>query len=162
MLIFWTVWYVSTKCDSTMFGSTATDVTVSGSCNRDAGSPHRFHLALNSLTSLKVNTYHGLALHSASPFTVLLTFWNPLKRSSIFSKHTMKTWGSGGIASPFLTSALSGDEWSVLRLCRFTPGLGVSCTHWIGAWVGPRAGLDAVRREKSCSCQESNTGRPPQ
>jgi hypothetical protein len=25
----------------------------------------------------------------------------------------MKTWGIGGIAPPFFTSALGGDEWSV-------------------------------------------------
>jgi hypothetical protein len=32
----------------------------------------------------------------------------------------MKTWGSGGIAPPFLTSALDGDEWSASRPGRFT------------------------------------------
>jgi hypothetical protein len=31
-------------------------------------------------------------------------------------------WGSGGIASPFLTSALYGGEWSSSLLRRFTPG----------------------------------------
>jgi hypothetical protein len=31
-------------------------------------------------------------------------------------------WGSGGIAPPFLTSALDGGEWSASRPCRFTPG----------------------------------------
>jgi hypothetical protein len=30
--------------------------------------------------------------------------------------------GSGGIAPPFLTSALDGGEWSGLRLSLFTPG----------------------------------------
>jgi hypothetical protein len=39
----------------------------------------------------------------------------------------------------FLTSALVGGEWSASRPARFTPG-----THWIGGWVGPRAGLDDV------------------
>jgi hypothetical protein len=52
----------------------------------------------------------------------------------------MKTYGgSGGIAQPFLTSALDGSEWLALRLGRFTPG-----ALWIGGWVGPRAGLDSV------------------
>jgi hypothetical protein len=37
-----------------------------------------------------------------------------------------------------------------------TPG-----THWIGGWVGPRAGLDADAREKIlCLCQVSNPGHP--
>jgi hypothetical protein len=37
-----------------------------------------------------------------------------------------------------------------------TPG-----THWIGDWVGPRAGLDAeTRRKILCLCRESNPGRP--
>jgi hypothetical protein len=35
----------------------------------------------------------------------------------------MKTYGgSGGIAPPFLASALDGGEWSALRLDRFIPG----------------------------------------
>jgi hypothetical protein len=34
----------------------------------------------------------------------------------------MKTWGSGGIALPFLTSGLDGGEWSASRSGCFTPG----------------------------------------
>jgi hypothetical protein len=30
-------------------------------------------------------------------------------------------WGSGGIITPFLTSALDGGEWSASRLGPFTP-----------------------------------------
>jgi hypothetical protein len=30
--------------------------------------------------------------------------------------HAMKTWGNGGIAPPFLTSALDGGEWSSITL----------------------------------------------
>jgi hypothetical protein len=43
----------------------------------------------------------------------------------------------------FLTSALFGSEWSASRPSRFTPG-----THWIGGWVGPRAGRDDVEKRK--------------
>jgi hypothetical protein len=39
----------------------------------------------------------------------------------------------------FLTSALGG-EWLASRPCRFTPGKRAPGTHWIGDWVGPRAG----------------------
>jgi hypothetical protein len=52
-------------------------------------------------------------------------------------------WRNGGIAPSFLTFALDGGEWSASRLCHFTPG-----THWIGGWVGPRAGLDAVEKRR--------------
>jgi hypothetical protein len=34
-------------------------------------------------------------------------------------------------------------------------------THWIGSWVGPRAGLDAgARRKILCLCRGSNLDRP--
>jgi hypothetical protein len=52
----------------------------------------------------------------------------------------MKTYkGSGGIDLPFLTSTLDGGDWSASRPGRLATG-----THWIGGWVGRRAGLDAV------------------
>jgi hypothetical protein len=60
----------------------------------------------------------------------------------------MKTWGSGGIAPPFLISAPDGGEWSATRSDRFTPGERAPGTHWIGGWLGPRAGLDAVEKIK--------------
>jgi hypothetical protein len=56
--------------------------------------------------------------------------------------------GSGGIAPPFLTSSLEGGEWSVSRPGRFTPDENSTGTHWLGEWVGPRAGLDAVEKIK--------------
>jgi hypothetical protein len=49
----------------------------------------------------------------------------------------MKTWGSGGIAPPLLTSTLDGGEWLASR--PWGTALG---THW----VGPRAGLDALEK----------------
>jgi len=32
-------------------------------------------------------------------------------------------------------------------------------SHWIGDWVGARAGLEAVAKE-NCPCREYNPGRP--
>jgi hypothetical protein len=55
-------------------------------------------------------------------------------------------WGIGGIAPPFLTSALDGDELSASFFSRFTPVEGVTGTHWIGGWVVPRAGLDVMEK----------------
>jgi hypothetical protein len=54
---------------------------------------------------------------------------------------------SGGIAPPFLTSAL-GDEWSTLRPDRFTPEDRAPGSHWIGGWMDPRVGLAAVEERK--------------
>jgi hypothetical protein len=56
----------------------------------------------------------------------------------------MKTLGSGGIASLFLTSALDGGEWSASRPGRFNLGERAPGNHWIGGWVGPIASLDAM------------------
>jgi hypothetical protein len=53
-------------------------------------------------------------------------------------------WGSGVWISPFLTSALDGGEWLVSLPGRVTPRKRAAGTHWIGGWVGARAGLDAV------------------
>jgi hypothetical protein len=50
-------------------------------------------------------------------------------------------WWSGCI---FLTSALDGGEWSASRPGHFTLMERAPGTHWIGGWVGPNAGLDAV------------------
>jgi hypothetical protein len=48
----------------------------------------------------------------------------------------------------FLTSALSGGEWSASLPGRFTPEERAPCTQWIGSWVDPRAGLDDVEKIK--------------
>jgi hypothetical protein len=61
----------------------------------------------------------------------------------------MKAYGeSGGIAPPFLTSALDGDEWPVSRSCRFIPGEIAPDTHWRGGWVHINADLVAVGKRK--------------
>jgi hypothetical protein len=57
----------------------------------------------------------------------------------------MKAYGGVDV---FLTSALVGGEWSVTRPGRFTLGERAPGMHWIGGWVGPRAGLDDVEKRK--------------
>jgi hypothetical protein len=59
--------------------------------------------------------------------------------------HTMKAyWGSGFIAPRFL----DGGEWSPSLPGRFTSRERAPGTHWIGDWVGSRAGLDTVVKRK--------------
>jgi hypothetical protein len=70
-------------------------------------------------------------------------------------------WGSGGIASPFLTLTLERNEWSVTRPGRFIPGEKSADTHWIRGWMGPRAGLDAVEKRNILHYWESNPGVQP-
>jgi hypothetical protein len=53
-----------------------------------------------------------------------------------------------GVEPHFLTSALAGGEWSTWRPDRFTPGERAHGIHWIGGWVGSRAGLDDVEKRE--------------
>jgi hypothetical protein len=63
-------------------------------------------------------------------------------------------------SSTILDLGIDAGEWSVSCPGRFTPGDKAPCTHWIGGWMSPRVGLDAVEQRKmSCPCQESNHGR---
>jgi hypothetical protein len=47
------------------------------------------------------------------------------------------------------TSTLDGGEWSASRSGRFTSKNTAPGAHWIGGWVGLRAGLDAAENRKS-------------
>jgi hypothetical protein len=42
-------------------------------------------------------------------------------------------------SSTILDLGVDRDEWLASRLSRFNP-----CIHWIGDWMGPKAGLDAA------------------
>jgi hypothetical protein len=48
----------------------------------------------------------------------------------------------------FLSSALVGDKWSASNPGRFTSGETAPGTHWRRGLVGPRAGLDDVKKRK--------------
>jgi hypothetical protein len=51
------------------------------------------------------------------------------------------------------TLALVRGEWSASRPGRFISGEGAPCTHWIGGWVGPRTGLDDVKKRTFLTLQ---------
>jgi hypothetical protein len=56
--------------------------------------------------------------------------------------------GSGGIA-PLILDLGTRWKWVVsFTPGRFAPRERAPGTHWIGGWVGPRAGLDAVVKRK--------------
>jgi hypothetical protein len=75
--------------------------------------------------------------------------------------HSMKTfWERRYSSMHSLTSALDGGELSASRPGQFTPRERASSTHWIGGWVGPRAGLDTVSKKILSPRRESNTDHP--
>jgi hypothetical protein len=45
----------------------------------------------------------------------------------------------------FLNSAIYGGDLSASRTGFFTPGDITHVTQWIGGWMNPRSGLDAVK-----------------
>jgi hypothetical protein len=61
-----------------------------------------------------------------------------------------------------LTSAVDGGEWSASLPGRaLPPEKGPPGTHWIGDWVGSRAGMDVgARRKILYRCRGSNPDRP--
>jgi hypothetical protein len=56
-----------------------------------------------------------------------------------------------------MTSALDGDEWSDSHTGRFTSGDRAIGTQWIGGFVGPRTGLNAVGKKKHLTLAENQT-----
>jgi hypothetical protein len=70
--------------------------------------------------------------------------------SLVIKHYVMKTYEkSGGIAPPFLTSALYGGKWSASRTSRSSSGERAPLTHWIGGWVGPGPAWTLWSRENS-------------
>jgi hypothetical protein len=60
-----------------------------------------------------------------------------------------------------LTSALDGGEWLTSRPGRFTPRKRAPGTHWIGGWVGPKVGPDAVVKRKIPSPRRESNPKIP-
>jgi hypothetical protein len=67
----------------------------------------------------------------------------------LIKHYVMKTYGRLDVEiHMFLTSPLIGVEWSASLRGRFTPGERSQGIRWTGDWVGPRIGLDAIKRRK--------------
>jgi hypothetical protein len=97
------------------------------------------------------------------PYTCSLEFILYLVELSLcklIKHYATKTWGSGGIAPPIMTSALEGDEWSASRFGRVTPWERAPGTHWIGRLVGIRACLDDMEKRKILPLPGIDPGRP--
>jgi hypothetical protein len=60
----------------------------------------------------------------------------------------------------FLTSLIDGGEQSASRPSSFTPAVRAPRTYWIGGWVGPIPGLDAVAKRILCSFREWQSIQP--
>jgi hypothetical protein len=59
----------------------------------------------------------------------------------------MKAYGGVNVwMHVFLTWELVESEWSASRPCLFTPEERAHGTHWIGGFVGPRAGLEDMEK----------------
>jgi len=68
-------------------------------------------------------------------------------------------WGVDVQLQASLAFTLDGGEWSASHSGHFTPRGRAHSTHWIGGWIGLRAGLDTVaKRQNPCL---SNAGHPP-
>jgi hypothetical protein len=78
----------------------------------------------------------------------------------IFEVKVQRRMGVEVLPHPFLNFALDGGEWPSSRPGHFTPRERAAGRHWIGGWLRPRAGLDAVaKRMNLCSSRESKPGR---
>jgi len=63
--------------------------------------------------------------------------------------HAMNTYGGVEVQlHAFLNSVQDGSDWSVSRPGRFLPGERAFRTHWVGGWVDPKTGLEAVTKKK--------------
>jgi hypothetical protein len=109
---------------------------------------------------------HRLVLRPAAPHVAVedsLRFVSNVKLSLCLIYWVLcheDIWGSGGIAPPFLTSALDGGDWWASRSCRLVPGEIALGTRWIEGGVGYRFGLGTVENRNIVHCRESKPGLP--
>jgi hypothetical protein len=108
---------------------------------------------LREMNVLRILKGYSFKMH----FNIILPSSDESQRDAFPSTAPVKilcykdVWGSGGMASPFLTSAPDWDQWSGLRPCRSTARERAHGTHWIRGFEGRRAGLDAKEKKNFVS-----------
>jgi hypothetical protein len=79
--------------------------------------------------------YHGFHCPFSKTNKIFLSVLRSENEVNVKVKLSLRhenLWENGGIAPPFLASALDGGEWSASCLGRFTLGEKIPGTHWIG------------------------------
>jgi len=143
--------------DSVYFYDVVTDWLV------DWNSNHSEHLLLCG-KSIEYSRRFGNLLYYRSPPVTVTSVWGisytfPEDMNTTNCRHVVPVlnytprhedvlgeWRYSSTHS--LTSTLDGGEWSASRPGRFTLREGAPGTHWIGGWMGSRAGLDAMVTRK--------------
>jgi hypothetical protein len=70
----------------------------------------------------------------------------------------MKMYGVSRYSYTILNLSSNGGKWIAFHSYPFTAWEILPGTHWVGGWVGPRAGLDVMEKHKmSCPCSELNS-----
>jgi hypothetical protein len=96
-----------------------------------------------TFTAVKLLTYITVIITKSIPSVVKiflhLTNHNTSKAISRITKHHAIRF--------YWRNGLYGSEWSASRHGRFSPGVRAPSTHWIGAWMCPRSGLDEVAKK---------------
>jgi hypothetical protein len=65
----------------------------------------------------------------------------------LFKHYALKTYGGIWGSGVHLTLALDESELLTSRPVSFSPGEESAGAYWIGGWVGPRRGLDALEED---------------
>jgi hypothetical protein len=132
-----------------------------GSATRDEWEPRIVHTLTDSTymttysISLLRGTFHRWKWFVLNP----LSLWYVKIKPSLCFNWTLRhegVLGEWGIV-PCILDLGTRRRWLTSRPGRFTPRERAPGTHWIGGWVGRRAGLDAVVKRKIPSpCRDSN------
>jgi hypothetical protein len=82
-------------------------------------------------------------------------------RSLVFSLYSQRLI-SPLLTPPFITLVLDGGEWLASSTSRFASGETARGAYCVGDWVGPKGGLDFLKKRKiSCPCLELNPDSSP-